>query len=140
MIRRHIVAGKRKFVSSCSAFVERFFSVALDHEQRRPPNVDLGYQGSRPMNWDLQFAKRLKKAILPVGQMSIQARIIMKRAVALVGTVMVAAVFTAAQGSISAPEATSSETSRRPPSKRPGELGSWTGSPEKVKTTYYSSM
>ena len=62
-----IVAGKSQFVSSCGAFVERLFSAALDHEQRRPPNVDLRYQGGRLINWDLQFAKRLKRAILPCG-------------------------------------------------------------------------
>ena len=63
-----IVAGKRWFVSSCSTFVERLFAIALEHEMRRPPDVDFGYQSGRLINLDLRFAKPLKRAILPVGR------------------------------------------------------------------------
>ena len=44
-----IVPGKRYFVGSCGAFVERLIALALDHELRCPPNVDLGYQSARLM-------------------------------------------------------------------------------------------
>ena len=39
-----VIAGKRELVSSRGAFLERLLAVALEHELRRPPDVDLGYQ------------------------------------------------------------------------------------------------
>jgi len=47
--RPGIVAGERELVSSCHAFVERFFAIALEHELRRPPNVDLRDQSAKLM-------------------------------------------------------------------------------------------
>ena len=44
-----IVAGKRELVRSNGAFLERSLAIALEHEQCRPPNVDLGYQSGRLM-------------------------------------------------------------------------------------------
>ena len=44
-----IVVGKRQLVGSCGAFVERLFAVALEHELRSPPNVDLRDQRGRLM-------------------------------------------------------------------------------------------
>jgi hypothetical protein len=41
-----VIAGERELVSSSGAFLERFLAVALEHQLRRPPNVDLRYQGS----------------------------------------------------------------------------------------------
>jgi hypothetical protein len=46
-----VIAGERELVSSSGAFVERLLTVALQHELRRSPNVDLGYhaaQGAPP--------------------------------------------------------------------------------------------
>ena len=45
--RSVIITGEREFVSSGSAFVEGLLSVALAHQLRRPPNVDLGYHAIR---------------------------------------------------------------------------------------------
>ena len=47
--RSSIVAGERQLVSSNGAFLERSLAIALDHELRRPPNVDLRYQSARLM-------------------------------------------------------------------------------------------
>jgi hypothetical protein len=38
-----IIAGERQLIGSCGAFVERSLAVALEHELRRSPNIDLGY-------------------------------------------------------------------------------------------------
>ena len=42
-----IVAGRRELVTSGGAFFERALAIPLEHELRRPPNVDLGYQRGR---------------------------------------------------------------------------------------------
>ena len=47
--RSSIVAGKRQFVCSNGAFLERLLAIALDHELRRSPNVDLRYQSAKLM-------------------------------------------------------------------------------------------
>ena len=47
--RPGIVAGERQLVSSNRAFLERSLAIALDHELRRPPNVDLWDQIGRLM-------------------------------------------------------------------------------------------
>ncbi len=36
-----VVAGGHQFVSSGGAFLERLVDIALEHQLRRPPNVDL---------------------------------------------------------------------------------------------------
>ncbi len=36
-----VVAGGHEFVSSGGAFLERLVAIALEHQLRRPPNVDL---------------------------------------------------------------------------------------------------
>jgi hypothetical protein len=45
--RSVIVASECKFGSSCSALLERLITVALEHQLRRTPNVDLGYHASK---------------------------------------------------------------------------------------------
>jgi hypothetical protein len=42
-----IVAGGRELIHTRGAFLERLVSVALQHELRRSPNVDLGYHASK---------------------------------------------------------------------------------------------
>ena len=37
------VAGGRQLMGARGAFLERPIAVTLEHELRRPPNVDLGY-------------------------------------------------------------------------------------------------
>ena len=44
-----IIASGREFICALRTFVERLFAVALEHELRRPPNVDLGCQSARLM-------------------------------------------------------------------------------------------
>ena len=36
------IAGDRELIGSSGAFLECLVAVALEHELRRPPNVDLG--------------------------------------------------------------------------------------------------
>jgi hypothetical protein len=36
-----VVADRHEFVSSGGAFLERLVAIALEHQLRRPPNVDL---------------------------------------------------------------------------------------------------
>ena len=42
-----VIAGEGELVSSGGAFVDGPLAVALEQEQRRPPNVDLGYHATR---------------------------------------------------------------------------------------------
>jgi hypothetical protein len=44
-----VIASARQLVSSSSAFLERLIAVAFDHELRRRPNANLGYQSARLM-------------------------------------------------------------------------------------------
>ena len=45
--RAVLVAGGRELIGSSDAFVERLIAVALEHELRRPPDVDLGYHAAK---------------------------------------------------------------------------------------------
>jgi hypothetical protein len=45
--RSVIVASECEFGSSSSALLERLITVALEHQLRRPPNVDLGYHRAK---------------------------------------------------------------------------------------------
>jgi len=45
--RSVIVASECEFGGSSSALLERLITVALEHQLRRPPNVDLGYHVPR---------------------------------------------------------------------------------------------
>ena len=47
--RSSIVAGKRQFVCSNGAFLERSLAIALDHELCCPPNVDVRDQSAKLM-------------------------------------------------------------------------------------------
>ena len=47
--RSGIIGGERQLLGSCGAFVERLSSVALDDEQRGPPNINFGDQSGRLM-------------------------------------------------------------------------------------------
>jgi hypothetical protein len=40
--RAGVTAGKREFVSSSGAFLDRLLVVAFEHQLSCPPNVDLG--------------------------------------------------------------------------------------------------
>jgi hypothetical protein len=43
------IAGERQFVSASSGLLKSVVAIALDHELRSPPNVDLGYQYAKFM-------------------------------------------------------------------------------------------
>ena len=45
--RAIVVAGGRELISSSDSFLERLVAVALEHELRRPPNVDLRYHAGK---------------------------------------------------------------------------------------------
>jgi hypothetical protein len=45
--RSVIIAGEGELVSSSGAFFEGLLAVALEHQLRRPPDVDLGYHSTR---------------------------------------------------------------------------------------------
>ena len=45
--RSVIVASESQFSSPISPLLERLISVALDHQLRRPPNVDLRYHTAK---------------------------------------------------------------------------------------------
>ena len=47
--RSVIVASECEFGSSSGSLLERLITVALEHQLRRPPNVDLGYHGTTPL-------------------------------------------------------------------------------------------
>jgi len=47
--RSIVVTGERQFVSATSTLLKCVVAIALEHELRRPPNVDLGYQSGRLM-------------------------------------------------------------------------------------------
>ena len=47
--RAIVIAGKCQFVGASSALLECVVAIALEHELRCPPNVDLGYQSERLM-------------------------------------------------------------------------------------------
>ena len=47
--RSVIVASESEFGSSSSALLECLITVALEHQLRRPPDVDFGYQSGRLM-------------------------------------------------------------------------------------------
>ena len=42
-----VIAGERELVSSSDAFFERLLAVALEHQLRCPPNVDLRYHAGK---------------------------------------------------------------------------------------------
>ena len=42
-----MIAGERELVSSSGAFLERSLAVALEHQLRGPPDVDLGYHSAK---------------------------------------------------------------------------------------------
>ena len=44
-----VIAGERQLVSASRALLKCVVAVALEHELRRPPNVDLGYQSASTM-------------------------------------------------------------------------------------------
>jgi hypothetical protein len=41
------ITGERELVGSSGAFLEGLLAVALEHQLRRPPNVDLGYHAGK---------------------------------------------------------------------------------------------
>ena len=45
--RTVVIASERELVSSSGAFVERLLAVALEHQLRRPPDIDLGYHAGK---------------------------------------------------------------------------------------------
>ena len=45
--RAVMIAGERELVSSSGAFLERSLAVALEHQLRGPPDVDLGYHSAK---------------------------------------------------------------------------------------------
>ena len=47
--RAIVIAGECQFVRASSALLKCVVAIAFEHELRRPPNVDLGYQSERLM-------------------------------------------------------------------------------------------
>jgi hypothetical protein len=45
--RSVIIVGEGELVSSSGAFFEGLLAVALEHQLRRPPDVDLGYHSAK---------------------------------------------------------------------------------------------
>jgi hypothetical protein len=46
--RSGIIPSESKLVSSGSALLKRMFTVALEHQPRRAPNINLGYHTVKP--------------------------------------------------------------------------------------------